>query len=265
MPASIRPATRCARATSRVHTRRPEPEPYVVGLGDRVRPRRSNGMTTATGPKISSCATRMSLSTSTSTSARRRSPRPAGARGRGRRRRPPRPPSSRRPSRRSRARAGAGARRSPAPAGCPSSDGSPIRIRARRGAAARRRTRRRSTRSTRMREPQMHVCPAATNAAKAAPATARSIPASANTITGALPPSSVVERANRCAAATRDRLADLGAAGEGHLRDASCSARAAPALAPVAGDDVDDAVRDARLLGDDRRARGSSAASARKA
>ena len=45
-----------------------------------------------------------------------------------------------------------------------------------------------------------------------------------------------------------DQLADFGGAGEGDLSTSGCAASAAPAVSPIAGDDVDDAVGNAGFL-----------------
>ena len=66
VPASSRAAIRCARDRFEVQT--PAASPYSVSLASRTTSSSlSNGMIAATGPKISSRTTRMSLSTSTRT------------------------------------------------------------------------------------------------------------------------------------------------------------------------------------------------------
>ena len=84
-----------------------------------------------------------------------------------------------------------------------------------------------------IRAPQMHVCPAAMKAPNAAPLIAVSRPASSKIRTGDLPPSSVVARANRCAAATPTERPTSVPPVKVTFATPACSASALPALAPL--------------------------------
>ena len=84
------------------------------------------------------------------------------------------------------------------------------------------------------------------------PASAASRWASSNTMFALLPPSSSVTGARRDRRSGRDLLSRRLAAGERDLRDAGVVDQRAARLAR-AGDDVDDARREARLLGEAQR------------
>ena len=97
------------------------------------------------------------------------------------------------------------------------------------------------------REPAMHVWPVAAKTPAMTPLAAASRSASGKTTWADLPPSSSVTRARWLVGALGDVDAGLRRAGERDLVDARVAHQRAPDRGPVAGDDVEDAVRDARL------------------
>ena len=157
---------------------------------------------------------------------------------------------------------------------CASNATGPISVSGSRGSPSRIARARAASRSTNSswtvalddsREPAMHVCPVAAKMPATTPLAAASRSASANTMCGDLPPSSKDTRA-RCAAAplitavpvaVEPVKATLSTPG---MRDQ----RRAGVLAE-AGDDVEDAGREAGLLDEARRTRASKRAPARPA
>ena len=93
----------------------------------------------------------------------------------------------------------------------------------------------------------MQVCPVAAKTPAMMPLAAASRSASGNTTWADLPPSSSVTRARWLVAPSATSMPVLRRAGERDLVDAGVAHERAPDGGAVAGDDVEDAVRDARL------------------
>ena len=122
----------------------------------------------------------------------------------------------------------------------------------------------RSTPATSSRVPARHTWPASSYW-PAAFAAAASMSASANTISGPLPPSSAVNGTRFAAAAATDQPAGLGRAGEADPAHAGVGDERRARLLADALDDVEDARREARPRRPGRRAASTRAATTRPA
>lgn len=100
-----------------------------------------------------------------------------------------------------------------------------------------------------MRLAQTQVWPPLRNFETSAPSTARSRSASSKTMKGALPPSSRLSRFHAAGRAAHQQRADACRAGEGDLANGLVRHDLVADLCGHAGDDVDDAGRDARPFG----------------
>ena len=94
----------------------------------------------------------------------------------------------------------------------------------------------------------MHVCPVAAKMPEITPFTALSMSASSNTMFGDLPPSSIVTRFMPARGGFVDPLAGRVGSGERDLRDERMLDQRRADVRAEAGDDVDDAGREAGLL-----------------